>query len=169
MGWTPRPFEPRRSDDRAALERAKRLRTQANTSEARCWRLLRMINREGANFRRQAHVGGLVFDFADLRAKLLVELDGGVHNLPSVQLRDQEKSQRANTLGFTVLRITNAEVWTAPDATLDRVRAALATAPSPQRGEGREGGRTSKRNALRDNRRSPERPLPLPPPHGEGD
>jgi very-short-patch-repair endonuclease len=122
MSWAPRIGEERRKDSRAA-RRARELRSRETSNEHRLWKLQRLLNREGANFRRQAHVGGLVYDFADLRRKLLVELNGGVHErLADVIARDAEKSQRAEALGYQLARIANRDVWSAPDRVVDLLR-----------------------------------------------
>lgn len=66
MGWQPAFGETRRKDDARASARAQTLRVEPTASELRLWKLLRVVNREGAHLRRQAHVGALVFDVADL-------------------------------------------------------------------------------------------------------
>jgi very-short-patch-repair endonuclease len=117
------------------------------------WKLLRAFNRDGAHFRKQAPIGKFAFDFGDLSARLLIELDGVVHRREEVALRDVEKEAWAVSQGFRVLRILNSEVWSAPDAVVDRIRTALRISsseavgsrshrpppptPSPQGGGGR--------------------------------
>ena len=133
-GWAPFEGEARRKDHARAHRRAVRLRANETPSEKRLWKLLRALNREGANFRRQTHIGDDVFDFADLRRKVLIELDGGVHErLPEVQLRDERKTERAGKAGYRVLRILNKDVWSNAEAVIDRVRAAAVPPPT---GEG---------------------------------
>ena len=83
----------------------------------------------------------LVFDFADLGARLLVELDGGIHSLPDVAYRDALKDEHAKLTGFKLLRLTNADVWGRPDWVLDKVRIWLKAPhplPPPRKGEGGE-------------------------------
>ncbi len=55
------------------------------------WKLLRCI--EGCHSRRQAPVGAFVFDFADLDRRLVIELDGDIHDLPAVRQRDQVNTE----------------------------------------------------------------------------
>ncbi len=162
MPWTPNNDRVRQRSFVRAAKRAKVLRAEATGSERALWKLLRMLNREGAHFRRQAPIGPYVYDFADLSARLLIELDGGVHALANVALRDEAKTAWALSQSFRLLRLTNREVWSSPDATIDEVRAALPAPPSPLVGEGREGGRSAAAPHT-------ERPPPLAPPHeGEG-
>lgn len=85
--------------------RAKRLRREPTPAEGRLWNLLGKI--EGFHFRRQSPIGPYTFDFAEQSEKLLIEVDGGIHDLPEVQKRDEEKERWAQSQGFRVLRIPN--------------------------------------------------------------
>jgi very-short-patch-repair endonuclease len=127
--WAPAD-RSRQKDFTRTNARAKRLRADVTKSEALLWKHLRQFNRDGATFRRQAAMGGFVFDFANFSARLLIELDGGVHNTPDVMLLDERKSAWADAQGFRLLRISNDDVWTRPDAMIDRIRSVL-NAPHP--------------------------------------
>ena len=78
-------------------------------AESRFWKLLSKI--EGFHFRKQTPVGPHVFDFGDLGRRLLIEVDGGIHDLPEVQERDRAKDLWATSQGFVVLRIPNQFVF----------------------------------------------------------
>ena len=137
MGWTPGEGDDWRKDYSGAHARAKRLRAEETPSEKKLWKILRTLKHEGAHFRRQCHVGTFVYDFACLSQKLLIELDGGVHDHADVQERDRTKEADAERRGFRVLRLRNAEVEN-PERVMDQVRACL-TAPHPcpsPKGEG---------------------------------
>jgi very-short-patch-repair endonuclease len=115
-------------------------------SEKELWKLLRAI--DGAHFRKQPAVGKYVYDFGWYAVRLLVELDGGVHELPEVQERDKAKTIHAALNGFRLLRFTNTDVWKRPNWVIAEVRAAL--------------------NSVTDD--ASARPPPLTPPHkGAGD
>jgi very-short-patch-repair endonuclease len=174
-GWAPAYGEDRRKDYSRAAARARVLRGNETPHEKTLWKLLRQLNREGANFRRQAHVAHRVFDFADLGRKLLIELDGAVHEFERVREADKEKEIDAILRGYRVLRITNDELRVDPGAVVRRVSAAVAARPSSHREEGRVEGRPTGRSArqVRFGGASPaaphpERPLPPTPPQGEG-
>jgi very-short-patch-repair endonuclease len=175
-GWAPAYGEDRRKDYSRAAGRARALRKNETPHEKRLWKLLRELNRDGANFRRQANVGHKVFDFADLGRKILIELDGAVHDHPDVREADKQKEIDAILRGYRVVRITNEELRANAGAVVERIKALVARS-SPQRGEGREVGRSTKRflsrldadNASGGSADSPARPLPLPPPPGAGE
>ncbi len=126
-GGTPSPVRPRDSDlvsgndghpliDRFArpskikdggIARARRLRAEPTYSEAKLWKQLRQLP---VRFRRQAPIGPYVVDFACLPAKLVIEVDGGVHDLTDVALRDLKRDAWLTSQGFRVLRIPNKRI-----------------------------------------------------------
>jgi very-short-patch-repair endonuclease len=103
-------------------------------SEAVLWRLLRSV--EGHTFRRQPAIGDYVFDFACYGSRLLIEIDGSIHERADVQANDKAKELHAITQGFRLLRFANNDVWDRPAWVLAEVRARLSAphppAPSPQ-------------------------------------
>jgi 5-methyltetrahydrofolate--homocysteine methyltransferase len=89
-----------------------------------------------ARFRRQVAIRDWVYDFAEFGSRLLIELDGGIHELPENAVRDLKKDEAAKIAGFNLLRLTNNDVWSRPDWVLDQLRIYLRAphppAPSPQ-------------------------------------
>ena len=140
IGWGPRQGQTRQREFAKANARAKRLRREMTDSEKALRRLLRQI--PDAHFRAQAAVDNRVFDFAEFGARLLIEVDGAVHDEPDVARRDAEKQRDAEAAGFRVLRFTNAEVDGRPEWVLEQVRLVLRSphppAPAPQGGGGGE-------------------------------
>ena len=80
---------------------------------------------EGRHFRNQSPIGPHVFDFAELSARLLIEVDGGIHDLAEVKQRDEAKVAWALANGFRVLRIPNAYVFGTGDPAMQMVMVAL--------------------------------------------
>jgi len=107
-------------------------------TEARLWDELRKLD---ANFRRQAPIGRYFADFATHHPKLVVEVDGGVHErLPHVALRDFERQQWLESQGYKVVRFTDREVAGDVHGCAEKVRALLLD------GGGLGGGVSSKMN-----------------------
>jgi very-short-patch-repair endonuclease len=102
---------------RMADERARTLRKSMTPQEVRLWLRLRLLRPQGLHFRTQVPLHGLVVDFACLRAKLIVEVDGGQHGLPAGFARDRWRDTCLAAEGFKTLRFWNHEV----DRTLDDV------------------------------------------------
>lgn len=113
----------RQRDYPKANTRAKRLRRKMTPAEEQLWSMLKKI--DGRHFRNQTPIGPHVFDFAELGARLLIEVDGGIHDLAEVKHRDEAKEAWAMSQGFRVLRIPNAYVFGTGDPAMQLVMAAL--------------------------------------------
>jgi len=110
---------------------ARRLRQDAPAPERVLWRLLRDRQLEGLKFRRQLPVGRYVADFACLRHRLIIELDGPHHD----EGRDAVRDAWLAAQGFRVLRFKNEQLG-ASDYVLGAILEAVTAPPSPLAGEG---------------------------------
>ena len=91
--------------------RAKELRNTMAEAEIVLWSYLRSgIN--GLKFRRQHPLGNYIADFYCHKMKLVIELDGSIHQLEEVKWRDEQKQKDLEHRGYTVVRFTNKEVMT---------------------------------------------------------
>lgn len=117
-----------------SVDRAKTLRKQMTDAERRLWYRLRAHRFQGQKFKRQVPIGSYVVDFANLRAKLVVEVDGGQHaESRSDSVRDRALRER----GFQVLRFWNTDVLRSTDEVLGVIAAAMHSskqAPLSRRG-----------------------------------
>lgn len=59
---------------------------------------------------RQRVIDNFIVDFYCAKYKLVLEIDGSVHDLSEVSVRDEEKTKILQEYGLRVIRITNAEV-----------------------------------------------------------
>ena len=101
------------------VKRARRLRVELTWTEARLWERLRLLS---VRFRRQAPVGPYVADFISHRASLVIEVDGGVHDLPDVALRDLKRDAWFEGQGYVTLRISTREVEADMDGIVTRIQ-----------------------------------------------
>ena len=114
--------------------RARRLRTVPTWTEAKLWERLRKLN---IRIRRQAPIGPYVVDFACLRARLVIEVDGGVHNRMDVALRDLKRDEWLTSQGYGILRIDSRRIPHDLDAVIAEITQAIRLkAPLPLEGEG---------------------------------
>lgn len=74
------------------------------------WQHLRDKQLAGIKFRRQHIIDKYIADFISLENKLIVEVDGSIHQLPENKENDQQRTERLNELGYHVIRFTNTEV-----------------------------------------------------------
>lgn len=108
---------------RAVLnERAHAMRHAPTPSEAALFRLL-SGGKLGVGFKRQVPLGDYIADFVAASAKVVVEVDGPVHE----QRRgaDARKDRALRRLGYRVLRLDAALVLEQPLVAVALVRSAL--------------------------------------------
>jgi very-short-patch-repair endonuclease len=85
-------------------------RRNATPAEECLWAVLRDRKLDGWKFKRQKVIGKFVADFYCRDAKLIVELDGEIHDSRDAQVADALRSEFLNAKGYTVLRFRNEEV-----------------------------------------------------------
>ena len=126
---------------RKMVEIAREFRKEPTKSEAILWEALRGKKLDGIKFRRQQPVGYFVVDFYNSVYRLVVEVDGLIHE--SQQEADASRQQILEELGLNVLRIKAEVVEKNLPMTLilirDRIHQ-IQNSPSPFMGEGRGGG-----------------------------
>lgn len=105
-------------------EFAKKNRQKETVAEMILWRFLRGCQL-GVNFRRQHVIGMFIADFACLPRKLIIELDGGYHQLPDQQISDQERTEWLESKGFKVMRFTNDEVIGDTEGVINKIKKVL--------------------------------------------
>jgi len=108
------------ADSRTAFARDQR--QDAGLAERRLWDRLRAGRVDRHKFRRQHPVGPYIADFACDRLRLILEIDGGVHERDDVILRDHLRQNELEGLGWTVLRFRNEEVLTQPERIIAAIR-----------------------------------------------
>ena len=94
--------------DRNLVDRAKELRKHPTPAESKLWDdyLCRFPHR----VLRQRPIDHFIVDFYCAALRLVIEVDGEIHDSDQSQVRDEERSKILRSYGLTVLRITNAEV-----------------------------------------------------------
>ena len=86
----------------------------------------------GLKFRRQHAVGPLVADFCCPERRLIVELDGPIHD--TQRDRDADRDALLQAAGYHVMRIENDEVLGNLAAVLDRIAALAKSLPDREAG-----------------------------------
>jgi len=93
-----------------ANARARHLRKTMTPQEVELWVHLRSWRSRGYHFRRQSPREGAILDFVCLKQRLIVEVDGGQHNIDSHAIRDGVRDMKFSEQGFKVLRFWNSDV-----------------------------------------------------------
>ena len=97
---------------------ARAMRRELTEAEDKLWQEIRDRRLDHIKFRRQAPIGNYIVDFVCLKAKLVIELDGGQHSDSSY---DRTRDAELNARGFRVLRFWNDEVLKEMDAICDTI------------------------------------------------
>lgn len=76
----------------------------------------------GKPFRRQHIIGNYIADFFCLPARLIIEIDGGYHQLPQQKNDDETRTEWLKKEGFHVIRFTNEEVISNIESVLQTIK-----------------------------------------------
>jgi very-short-patch-repair endonuclease len=104
---------------------ARDLRKNQTPAEQTLWEALRDRRLAGYKFRRQRGIGRYITDFYCDSAKLIVELDGAVHDLSEQHEYDQLRQKELETLGYTIIRFGNERVIDSLNTVLAEITQAL--------------------------------------------
>ncbi len=99
---------------------AKENRTHPTEAEYCLWKCLKG-NALGVSFKRQHIIGDFIVDFVCISQMLIIELDGGYHQLPEQQTSDEFRQQWLENQGFRVIRFTNEEVIGDLESVIDSI------------------------------------------------
>ena len=108
------------------FENAKRLRSQETEAEKFLWS--KLSNKQlGVKFRRQHPIYSYVADFYCHAYKLVIEVDGPIHNSAENIAYDKIRTQAFQEFIIEVIRFTNDEVLKNMDIVLQKIRDYLST------------------------------------------
>ncbi len=91
------------------FKRAEDLRKFCTWEEEIMWGCL-SGNKLGVKFRRQHPLLFYIADFYCHQLKLVIEIDGSIHNKKDVKINDAIRQKEIEELGISVLRFTNSQV-----------------------------------------------------------
>ncbi|HYG14906.1 MAG TPA: endonuclease domain-containing protein [Bacteroidia bacterium] len=103
------------------FKNAKGLRLNTTDAEQLVWEHL-SNNKLGVRFRRQHPIQNFIADFYCHKAKLVVEIDGSIHNLEENAEYDKGREFELRSLNLKILRFTNSEVFKDIRNVIDTIR-----------------------------------------------
>ena len=89
----------------------KELRSNLTPAEAFLWKQVKAKQLDGKRFVKQHSIGEYIVDFYCASEKLIVELDGEVHQNPKAQAYDERRTSVFQNMGYTVIRFENKMVF----------------------------------------------------------
>ena len=105
------------------IAHARQMRREPTPAEAILWEALQGRKLGGLKFRRQHPVNAYILDFWCSACKLVVELDGSVHESSETRAHDEMRQHHLEEAGYTVLRFRNEEVLENLPTVLNIIRA----------------------------------------------
>jgi very-short-patch-repair endonuclease len=121
MPGAPRPKSKPLHDQ--LLQAARNMRYEPTPAEKALWDRLRDRQVSGCKFRRQQAIDRFVVDFYCAERKLILEVDGPIHQ--TQQAQDVERQGYLETLGLRVIRFTNDEILNDMNGVIERLSKAL--------------------------------------------
>lgn len=116
---------------------AQEMRKNPTESEKVLWNILRKFRNKGYIFRRQHPVDIFIADFYCHKLKLIIEVDGGVHDSEQAMEYDDGRSAELEKYGLNIIRFTNDQVLKETEEVTIHIQNFISslTSPSPS-GEG---------------------------------
>lgn len=105
--------------------RARNLRESMTNAEIMLWEKLRNNQLLGFRFKAQHPVDCFIADFYCHKAKLVIEVDGKIHDKKTGY--DKDRTAHLNSLGIVVLRFKNEEIEKDVGQVIEKIITVLKT------------------------------------------
>lgn len=118
------------------IDFAKDLRKTQTVAEEYVWEILRDRRFWWIKFRRQHPIWGYIADFYCVEHKLIIELDGSVHQNPEQQIKDRLRDEDLTKAWNKILRFTNEQALNKIEQVLQTIKDILPVSFSVGEGGG---------------------------------
>jgi very-short-patch-repair endonuclease len=108
-------------DELSTVSFCRKLRKTMSKAETVLWGHLRGSRMRGLRFRRQHPIGPFIADFACVKARLVIEIDGDTHASKEAQAYDARRTQYLAKEGWRERRFSNEAVLTNLDHVLTEI------------------------------------------------
>jgi cyclase len=119
--------------DPLIFRNAEVLRYRMTAAEELLWGYLKG-KQLGVKFRRQHPLGIYIADFYCHQHKLIIELDGSIHNLHEIAQNDIERQTNLELDGLSVIRFTNDQIFNNLNKVLEDITKQIKSTPFRGRG-----------------------------------
>ncbi|MGE5420552.1 MAG: endonuclease domain-containing protein, partial [Chloroflexota bacterium] len=107
------------------FELALRMRKNPTDAEQAMWKILRNYRHSGFLFRRQHPIEFYVADFYCHKLRLVIEVDGEIHEDEEIQIHDDGRTGEMERFGIKVIRFTNDQVLNDPKSISDQINSLI--------------------------------------------
>ena len=111
------------------FEAARMLRKNMTLAELILWKKLRDRTIFKTKFRRQHPINFFIADFYAHEYKLVIEIDGEIHNNQEIIEYDSGRTAELEKLGIKVLRFSNDQVIYKMDSVINRILIVISELP----------------------------------------
>jgi very-short-patch-repair endonuclease len=123
--------------DKELVTKARALRCNMTKAEIILWSRLRSRQIYGYKFRRQQPLLNYIVDFYCHDLKLIIEVDGEIHSLNDNPKYDIKRDNILKINGYHIIRLTNLEVETELNTTINKIILYISEILSPSQGDHR--------------------------------
>lgn len=110
---------------------ANEMRNNPTDAEMQLWNQIRTFRSQGFVFRRQHPIGIFIADFYCHKLKLVIEVDGEIHNSEEAREHDDGRTGDLERSGIRVLRFTNKQVISNQEYVLGQIKIFITEQSSP--------------------------------------
>jgi len=107
--------------NRKTRKRAKELRWPMTPAEVIVWTRVQRGRLMGFHFRKQHPVGPYIADFACVKSRVIVEIDGETHWREFERRRDAARTAFLEREGWAILRVWNSDVYGNEDGVVETI------------------------------------------------
>lgn len=115
--------------------RRRTLRKNPTQAEEFLWKYLRN-NFLGVKISRQVGIGSFIVDFCCRSQRLIIEIDGEIHDALEIAEYDGVRGDILEKLGYKILRFKNKEVFDNTMSVIQTIKNNLTPLPTPREGQG---------------------------------
>ena len=110
----------------STFKKAEELRLNMTKAELFLWQHLKKNQLLGLRFKAQHPISQFIVDFYCHKAKLVVEIDGEIHNSPESLEYDKNRTYELEKFGLKVIRFTNFQVLNEIYYVLEKIKDACS-------------------------------------------
>lgn len=115
------------------LQFKRALRRNQTPAESKLWQALRNRKLNGMKWRRQANIDKFIADFLCVEHRVIIELDGGIHD--NQHEYDRLRTEVIGDHDYKVIRFKNEEIISGLSEVLQRILALTSRPPLQRSGE----------------------------------
>ena len=119
----------------STFRNAVHLRSNPTKAEEILWKRLKNNQIEGIHFRRQHPLLEYVPDFYANEVKLVIELDGDIHEEKSIRFTDADREMNLKLNALNILRYSNEDIYNFEDQVVEDIRRTVIELRNKKKGK----------------------------------